>query len=142
MLSVVPCKNVSVRTFLTFIISRLKIFRVWSCSRRISGKVSPRLLTSSMFRSDSVITPDILFVSRLIARWVVLSFVLNNPVSDPNTITPITKIGISIQLFVTAYTMRKTIPMTEEKRTLMAVLLNIWVSILTFCNIESVSPLR
>ena len=89
-----------------------------------------------------MITPDILFVSRLIARCVILICLLNNPVSEPSTTMPITKTGISSQLFVIEYTMRKPIPTMEEKRTLMTVLMNIWVSILTFCNTDNVSPLR
>ncbi len=129
MLSVVPCRNVSRRIRFTFIISRLKIFRFWSCSLRISGKVRPRLFTSSMFRRDSVITPDILYVSRLIDRCVILIFLLSNPVSDPRTRIPITKTGISSQFLVTEYAMRKPIPTTEEKTTLMNELMNIWVSV-------------
>ncbi|OPY43667.1 MAG: hypothetical protein A4E42_01253 [Methanoregulaceae archaeon PtaU1.Bin222] len=54
-----------------------------------------------MFLSDSVITPDILFVSRLIARCVVLILLLRRPVSDPRTTIPTRKTGISIQFFVT-----------------------------------------
>ncbi len=140
--SVVPCRKVSVRTFFTFVISRVKIFRLCSRSLRISGKVSPRLFTSSIFRRDSVITPDILFVSRLISRCVVLIFLERSPVSDPSTTMPMRNTGISSQLFVTAYPIKNPIPMREEKRTLMAVFMKIWVSVRTFCSTDRVSPLR
>ena len=142
MLSAVPCRKVSVRTFRTFSISRVNILRVCSLRRRISGNVSPRLLTSSMFRSDSVMTPAIVLVSRLMDRWVVLIFLLSSPVSDPRTRMPMMKTGTSSQFLVTEYQIRNPIPTIDENRMLMNELTNCCVSIRTFCRTDSVSPLR
>ena len=95
-----------------------------------------------MFRSDSVITPDMRFVSRLMLRWSVLILLLNSPVSPPSTRMPTTNTGTSVQLFVTAYQTRKPIPTSDENRMLMKALMNRSVSVRTLCRIDSVSPLR
>ena len=108
----------------------------------ISGKVRPRLFTSSIFRSDSVMTPDILFVSRLIDRCTVLIFLLNRPVNEPSTRIPITKTGTSNQFFATEYQIKNPIPTMDENSTLMNELMKRSVSVLTFWRIDNVSPLR
>ena len=132
--SVVPWKNVRRRTRFTFIISRLKIFRFCSRNLRISGKVRPRLFTSSTFRRDSVITPAISFVWLLISVCVVLIFFESSQVSDPRTRIPMTKTGTSSQFLVREYAMRKPMPTNAEKRTLMNAEKKVWVSALTFCR--------
>ena len=76
------------------------------------------------------------------SRCVVLIFFERSPVSDPSTTMPTRNTGISSQLFVTAYPIRNPMPMIEEKRTLMAVFMKIWVSVRTFCSTDRVSPLR
>ena len=87
-------------------------------------------------------TPDIRFVSRLMLRWSVLIRPLSNPVSPPSPRTPMRNTGTSVQLFVTAYQVRKPTPTSDEKRMLMNALMNRSVSVRTLCRIASVSPLR
>ena len=95
-----------------------------------------------MFRSDSVITPDIRLVSRLMLRCTVLILLLSKPVNPPSTRMPMTKTGTRAQCLVTEYQTRKPMPTREENRILMDALMNRSVSVRTFCSTESVSPLR
>ncbi len=95
-----------------------------------------------MLRSDSVITPDIRFVSRLMLRWTVRIRPLSSPVRPPSPRMPITNTGTSSQLLVTAYQTRNATPTSDEKRMLMNELMNRSVSVRTLWRIESVSPLR
>jgi hypothetical protein len=126
----------------TFSISRAKIASVWLRRRRISGKVSPRLLISSIFRSDSVMKPELRLVSRVIERcWVLISR-LNKPVSPPSTSTPTRNTGTSSQCLVSAYQARKLTPTSAAKAVLMKVLIRRSLSALTFCSRDSISPLR
>ena len=81
----VPWKKESVRTFRTLYISRSKIFFVRSFNLLISGNVSPRLFTNSIFLRDSVINPACVFVSRLILRCTDFILRVSIPVSPPRT---------------------------------------------------------
>ncbi len=141
-LSVVPCRNDRSRMRFTFCISSAKMRVVCACSRRISGKVSPRLLISSMLRSDSEMKPELRFVSRVIERcWLLISR-LSRPVSPPSTSTPIRNTGTSSQCLVTAYQTRKPMPTKAANAVLMKALMKRSLSARTFCSIDSVSPLR
>ena len=115
---------------------------VWARRRRISVKVRPRLLISSMLRSDSVMKPELRLVSRTIERcWVLISR-LSKPVSPPSTSTPTRNTGTSSQCLVTAYQTRKDTPTIDANTVLMKVLMKRSLSARTFCSSDRVSPLR
>ena len=65
-LTAVPWMKLRLRRYRTFFSSSLRIFPVVPLSRSISCWPSPRLFTSSMFRSDSVVEPASAVVSATI----------------------------------------------------------------------------
>ena len=139
---VVPCKNDIRRMRFTFSISSAKMASVCAFRRRISVNVRPRLLINSIFLSDSVIKPELRFVSRVIERcWPLISR-LSKPVNPPSTRMPIKNTGTSSQCLVTAYQVKKPMPTTAAKTVLIKALIKRSLSCRTFCSKDSVSPLR
>ncbi len=71
-------------------------------SRPISWRASPRLLTSSMLRSDSVVAPASAAVSATITFWIVLIRRESTEESRPRTGTVSRKAGTISQCTVKA----------------------------------------
>ena len=65
-LTTVPWMKLRLRMYRTFFSSSWRILPVVLLSRAISCGASPRLFTSSMFRSDSVVAPASAVVSATI----------------------------------------------------------------------------
>ena len=140
-LSMLPCRKDNELTFLAFRISKSNILNVCSFKRLISGKVSPRLLSNSIFLRLSVITPACLSVCLLIDLCMPFILLETNPVREPYKTMPIKKTGISNQFLLMLYHSKKHIPTNEEKSTLIKELIKRSASVFTFCKIESVVPL-
>ena len=71
-LTAVPWMKLRLRRYRTLRSSRARILSVVALRRRTSCAASPRLFTSSMFRSDSVVEPARAAVSFTIAACTVL----------------------------------------------------------------------
>jgi len=140
-LSVVPCRKDSTRICLTLAISSSNSAIVRACSRRISGKVRPRLRISSMLRSASVMKPALRPVSRTIERCCVRILRLSRPVKPPSTSTPTRNTGTRAQCRVSAYQVRKPMPTSDANTVLMKALMKRSVSVRTLSSSASVSPL-
>ena len=133
-LSMLPCRKDNELTFLAFRISKSNILNVCSFNRLISGKVRPRLLTSSIFLRLSVITPACLSVCLLIDLCIPFILLETNPVRDPNKTIPTKKTGINNQFLLILYHSKKHIPTNEENSTLINELIKRSASVLTFCK--------
>src|SRR5436190_6595766 len=138
---VLPWINERVRTWRTLDISRSNMPFVLSFKRLISGKVKPRLFTSSIFRNDSVINPACTLVSLLMDLCIVLIFLLTIPVKPPRNNTPTKNTGISSQFLVTEYQSKKQMPTTVVNNTPTSDCMKRCRSVFTFCSMDNVSPL-
>ena len=138
----VPWMKLRLRRYFTFFSSSFRILPVVLFSRSISCCPSPRLLTSSMLRSDSVVEPASAVVSPTICFWIVLIRLLSTELMMPSTGTVSRNIGAMSQCTVNAYTMTKMMPTSDVKTTLIDAEISRSTSDRTFCSLPSVSPLR
>ncbi len=73
------------RRYRTFLSSRFRILSVVALSRSISCCARPRLFTSSMLRSDSVVAPASAVVSPTICFCTVLILRLSTELNPPSS---------------------------------------------------------
>ena len=83
--------------YFTFFSSSLRIFSVVALSRTTSWSARPRLFTSSMLRSDSVVEPAKAVVSATITFWMFLIRPLNAQLSVPSSGTVARNAGTMTQ---------------------------------------------
>ena len=101
-LTAVPWMKLSIRSERTLRSSSFRILPVIEFSRSISWRASPRLLTSSMLRSDSVVEPASAVVSATITFWIFLIRFDSTELSTPRTGMVSRKTGAIIQFTVEA----------------------------------------
>ena len=83
-LTAVPWMKLRLRRYFTFFSSSFRIFAVVPLRRAISCWPSPRLFTSSMLRSDSVVDPASAVVSATITFWIFLMRRLRTELRTPS----------------------------------------------------------
>ena len=101
-LTVVPWMKLRLRRYFTFFSSSFRILPVVALRRAISCWPRPRLLTSSMLRSDSVVEPARAVVSATICFWMVLMRLLSTELMTPSSGTVRKNTGAMIQWTVKA----------------------------------------
>ncbi len=79
----VPWMKLRLRRYRTFFSSSFRILPVVPLSRVISCWPRPRLFTSSMLRSDSVVDPASAVVSATMTFWICLIRRLSTELSTP-----------------------------------------------------------
>ncbi len=101
-LTAVPWMKESRRSERTFRSSSFRILPVMELSRPISWRARPRLLTSSMLRSDSVVEPASAVVSATMTRWIFLIRFESTELRTPSSGTVRRKTGAMSQWTVKA----------------------------------------
>ena len=102
----------------------------------------PRLLTSSMLRSDSVVAPARAVVSLTITFWMVFTRLLSEELMNASTGTVSRNAGPMDQWTENEYTITNTTPTSVVNTKFTNWLMNRSVSDRTFWSLPRVSPLR
>ena len=141
-LTAVPWMKLSSRSERTLRSSRRRILPVIEFSRSISWRASPRLLTSSMLRSDSVVEPASAVVSATMTFWIFLIRFDSTELRRPISGTVRRKTGAMSQCTVNGVDHHEDDPDQGREQRLTAMAISFSTSERTFWSLPRVSPLR